>query len=170
MAERRNRPAKTAGRKPTTHDVQAAVEGVVEAGEIVGDGRKVEFMGREFRMAASIGLMPLLKFAHASSKGLDSTDMEGLAALYSMIKDCIDDSEWAAFERHAMDTKAEADDLMGLVQKCIEAITARPTVPPGDSSAGRPGTLRNSRANSSTAGTGRPELEEGMVSVADLST
>lgn len=165
MAEPRNRPVK-AGRKATTHDVQAAVEGV--AGEVVGDGRKVEFMGREFRMAASIGLMPLLKFAHASSKGLDSTDMEGLAALYSMIKDCIDDSEWAAFERHAMDTKAEADDLMGLVQRCIETITARPTVPPGDSSDGRPNTSRNSKGNSSTAGT-RPALE-GMVTVKDLST
>lgn len=134
-------------------------------------------------MSDSIGMMPLLQFAHASSKGLDSADMEGLAALYAMIRDCIDQtrpqkdvdgelvddgpSEWDRFQRHAVDTKAEADDLMAVVQKCIEVISARPTRPPGDSSAGRPTTSANSKALSSTAATRRPELE-GMVSVADL--
>lgn len=158
MASERSRPTKA--RRLTTQDAQARAEGVGPAeGEIVGDGRKVEFMGREFRMAASIGLMPLLKFAHASAQGLDSSDMAGLAALYAMIRDCVDESEWAAFERHAMDTKAEADDLMSLVQRCIEKITARPTTPPGDSSAGRPKTLVNSK---------EPSLIEGMVSPADL--
>lgn len=127
--------------KATTQSVQAAVEGVE-----VDDGRKVEFMGSAFRMADSIGLMPLLKFAHASAQGLDSTDMEGLAALYEMIHDCIHDDEWQRFERHAIDTKAEAEDLMSLVQKVIEALSARPSRPPGDSSAGRRPTSGNSKA------------------------
>ena len=142
MAERRpGRP-----RKATTHSVQAAVEGVPlpAEGEIVGDGRKVEFLGATFRMADRIGLMPLLRFAHASSKGLDSTDMEGLVALYDMIHDCIDVEEWDRFQRHAIDTKAEADDLMAMVQKVIETLTARPTTRPGDSSAGPRTTTRRS--------------------------
>lgn len=117
----------------TTQDVQAAVEGVGPAvGEIVGDARKVEFKGRAFRMAESIGLMPLLKFAHAQAQGIDANDMEGLVALYAVIRDCIDETEFAAFERHAMDTKAEGDELMALVQQCVSAISARPTLPPGD--------------------------------------
>lgn len=178
--------ARNSGRKataPTTQSVQAAVEGVVE-----GDG-KVEFMGEHFKMAEKIGLMPLLKFAHASSKGVDSTDMEGLSALYAMINDCIDQtkpmeeklnpvsgltemvpigpSEWDRFEAHAIEQKAEADDLMSLVQRVIEALAARPTRPPGDSSAGRQTTSANSKASSSSRVTQAMELE-GMESVAGL--
>lgn len=152
MAER-----KPARRKASTQTVQAAVEGV----EVI-DSRKVEFMGSAFRMADSIGLMPLLKFAHASAQGLDSNDMEGLAALYEMIHDCIHADEWKRFERHAIETKAEAEDLMSLVQKVIEAISARPSLPPGDSSAGRRTTSANSKASSSSP------VMDGMVSPADL--
>lgn len=153
-----------ARRKPaTTHEVQAAVEGAaLPAGEIVGGGRKVEFMGAEFRMADRVGLMPLLKFAHASAQGLDSNDMEGMAALYAMVRDCIDGDEWVRFERHAIDTKAEADDLMGAVTQVIEALSARPTAPPGDSSAGRRTTSGSSKGSLSS-----PAIE-GMTSVADL--
>jgi len=152
-----SRKATKKATRTTTQTVQAAVEGV----EIV-DRRKVEFMGSTFRMADSIGLMPLLKFAHASSRGLDSTDMAGLAALYSMIQDCIAADEWPRFEQHAIDTKAEADDLMTLVRKVIETLSARPTLPPGDSSAGRPTTSENSKDSSSSPAT------DGMVSPADL--
>jgi hypothetical protein len=176
--------ARNTGRKaPNTQSVQTAVEGVVE-----NDG-KVEFMGAYFKMADRIGLMPLLKFAHASSKGVDSTDMEGLAALYSMIRDCIDQekpteerpnpetgeletvpvgpSEFDRFETHATEMKAEADDLMSLVQRVIEAIAARPTRPPGDSSAGRQTTSENSKASSSSR-VSRVLEAGGMQSVQDL--
>lgn len=168
---------------PTTHSVQSAVEGVVET-----DG-KIEFMGAYFKMTDRIGLMPLLKFAHASSKGLDSTDMEGLAALYSMIHDCIDHeqpmeervnpvtgkvemmpsgpSEWNRFEAHAIEMKAEADDLMSLVQRVIEAVAARPTRRPGDSSAGPQQTSVNSKASSSSRVSQALEMG-GMQSVGDL--
>lgn len=159
---------KRASRKASTATVQAAVEGVVEH-----DG-KVEFMGAYFQMAENIGLMPLLKFAHASSQGLDSNDMEGLAALYSMLQDCIDPGiegdpengvestlgrEWKRFERHAITTKAEADDLMAMVQKVIEVISSRPSRRPGGSSPGPQRTLASSKDSS---------LTEGMTSVQDL--
>lgn len=177
---------KRAPRKATTQAVQAAVEGV----EVVDDPRKVEFLGQYFLMAEKIGLMPLLKFAHASSRGLDSGDMEGLAAMYAMIYDCIDQtvpterridptdgvekdmpvgsSEYQRFERHALEQKADADDLMKLVQTVIERLSARPSRPPGDSPAGRLPTSQNSKAISS--GPEYPGLQgvEGMTSVADL--
>lgn len=160
-----------------THDVQATVEGVPVSGQVVSADGKIEFMGAWFKIASSVGLMPLLEFAFASSKGLDSTDMEGLVALYAMIRDCIMDrtdcecgckDEWNRFRRHATDTKAQADDLMDLVKKCIELISARPTSPPSDSSPGQRSTSPNSKGRSSSGVTTRPELLEGMTSVADL--
>jgi hypothetical protein len=158
VAERKAR----ARPRATTHTVQATVE-AVEPAEIVGDGRKVELNGAAFRMSDHIGLMPLLKFANASAKGLDSNDMEGMVALYDMIRDCIDADEWPRFERHAIDTKAEADDLMAVVKTVIEALTARPSTPPGDSPAGRRSTSANSKGSSSPTGT--RSLPPGLVSV-----
>jgi hypothetical protein len=153
-------------RKPTaavgTHQVQAAVEGV----EIVGDARKVPFMGAEFRMADRIGLMPLMHLAVASKKGVDAADMEGLVAMYEVIRDCVDVSEWPRFERHAVDMKAEADDLMKVVQHVIEAISARPTSPPGGLSTGRRTTSANSKGSSSKTAMGEPD--DGMTSVDSL--
>src|SRR5262249_53505628 len=113
--------------------VQAAVEGVP-----AGDDQTVEFMGETFRIADHIGLMPLLKFAHASARGRSSGDMEGMAALYAMIRDCIWPGEpacgdcgtcrdpatvpaqcpsyvpgdWDRFERTAIDKRAEDTDLL----------------------------------------------------------
>lgn len=129
-----------------THHVQAAAEGV----QIVGDGRKVEFLGSDYRMAEKIGLMPLMRFAHVSSKGLDSDDMEGLAAMYTMIQDCIDPADWKRFEADAIEKKAEAEDLFGVVKRVIEILSARPTQRPADSSAGPQPTSVNSKASSSS--------------------
>lgn len=128
------------------HQVQAAVEGV----EIVGDGRKVEFMGAEYRIAEKVGLMPLMKFAHVSSKGLDSSDMDGLAAMYAMIQDCIDPAEWSRFEHDAMEKKADGEAIFGVVAKVIEILTARPTQRPAESSAGPRLTSENSKGSSSS--------------------
>lgn len=178
---RRGRPRKVA----TTQVVQAAVEGV----DYPDDPSKVEFKGEYFAMAESIGLMPLLRFAHASSQGLDSDDLEGLAAMYELISDCIDQtvptemrvdpsdgvkkempagqSEWQRFVRHSVKTKADADDLMKLVQRVIERLAARPTKRPGDSSAGPQTTSVNSKDSSSGQDIQYPGLD-GMTSVADL--
>jgi hypothetical protein len=73
----------TERRTPTTHDVQARAEAAEQP-------LTVEFLGKQFRLADNIGLMPLMQFAQASRAGLDTDDMEGMAALYSVIRDCID--------------------------------------------------------------------------------
>ena len=156
MAERKPRSRAAVG----THQVQAAVEGV----EVVAD-RKVPFMGAEFRMAEQIGLMPLMHLAVAGKRGVDAADMDGLVAMYEVIRDCIDAGEWERFERHAVDSKADADDLMKVVQHVIEAISARPTSPPGGSSTGRPTTSASSRGSSSKTGTGP---DDGLTSVDSL--
>jgi hypothetical protein len=171
-------------RLPSTPDRELAVvqaraakaEGAKVADGTVIDAGKVELLGRQFRIAEKIGLMPLLKFASASDMTTD--DPRALSAVYSLLKDCIfegspgcgecasctaddekacksyDKGDWADFERHAMDTKADADELLSVITQVLEVVSGRPTKPPAGSSPGRRATRRVSTGNSS-AGRGR---------------
>lgn len=186
MAEatrRRTPPRKRAPEIESTHTVQAAVENVelhVVDGEVTGTQPReacakcgevdcacprVEFMGSTFRISDRIGLMPLLKFAHAADSGLNSETMEGMAAQYAMIRDCIDSEDWARFERHAIDGKAGPVELDKVTADVIAMLTVRPTSPPGDSSAGRQPTSDTSKVSSPPTGTPPPQ---GLVSVDSL--
>jgi hypothetical protein len=170
----------------------------VVAGTIVTSERTVEFMGERFRVADKIGLMPLLKFsAHAD---MSTADPGAMAAMYSMIKDCIhpgtpgcgtcekcapercgecracqraedgadpdaspctvnapderscqdfDPGDWSRFEHHAIDTKADAEELLDVIAATVELISGRPTEQPSPSSGGRRNTRDNSMARSS---------------------
>jgi hypothetical protein len=158
------------GGVPTSHTVQAAAEGVV-----MEDDGKVEFMGERFRLAEKIGLMPMLAFANASKNGLDSDDMAGLAAMYALIRDVVDQtqkqvvidgvpqfepdgqtpvwegpSEWMRFEKHAIETQADGEDLMEFVSKAMAVVAARPRKPREVSSASsRPTSATSSPVSSS---------------------
>lgn len=169
--------------EPTTQDAQAAAEGVIS-----DDGDWVEFLGEKFRLSDSIGLMPLLKFANAAKRGMDSEDMDGMAAMYSMIRDTIwrpratgddgqpatdpdtgerlyDEAEWQRFCDFADDEKADGEDLMGFVSQAIQVISARPRKRRGTSSVSSPRTSERSKAVSSSRVI--PGAEE-LVSVAEL--
>jgi hypothetical protein len=154
----------------------ARADGAKVADGTVIDAGKVELLGRQFRIAEKIGLMPLLKFASASDMTTD--DPRALSAVYSLLRDCIyegspgcgeceactadnestcksyDKGDWGDFERHAMDTKADADELLAVITQVLEVVSGRPTKPPAGSSAGRRATRRVSTGNSS-AGRGR---------------
>jgi hypothetical protein len=151
----------------------AATEGAKVAEGAVTDSGKVELLGRQFRIAEKIGLMPLLKFASASS--MSTEDPRALAAVYSMLKDCIyegspgcgkceactagnesacksyDKGDWQDFEDHAMVTKADADELLTVITQVLEVVSGRPTKQPGGSSPGQRGTRRGSTGSSSGA-------------------
>lgn len=141
-------------------DVQADVATVPRL------ARTIEFKGKRFRIADKVGLMPLMRFAHAASNqdAAAAGDMDALAAIYDMLKDCIypgnglapdeegyDGGDWKAFERHATDTKADHDELLPVVTQVIEMMTARPTAPPSASSAGPRAISGTSTGNSSAA-------------------
>jgi hypothetical protein len=145
----------------------------IAQGVVVDTGDTIEMMGRKFRVADKVGLMPLLKFASASE--MRTSDPRALSAIYSMLKNCIyegvpgcgacatcragdeencksyDPGDWGEFERHAIDAKAEADDLMPVVSQVMEIISGRPTELPAGSSAGRRGTRGASTASTSGA-------------------
>jgi hypothetical protein len=139
------------------HQMQAITEGVA-APTIVDGAEQVDFLGKSFRMADRIGLMPLMKFAHAASAGLDSDDMAGLVAMYEMIRDCVHPEDWPRFEQHAVEERADSEQLMALVGRVIETLSARPTRRPTDSSVGPQPTSPNLTVPSSSwatqAGTG----------------
>lgn len=171
----------------TTQSVQATVEGIP-----VEDGSTVEFMGKRFRMADNVALMPLLKFAHASKKGLDSDDMDGLDAMYRLIRSTLDrskvqvvdehgtpqfdeagdpiwagPSQWELFEEHADEMGAEGEDLMDFVNRVMPLISARPRKRRGDSASSSPQTSATLKDGSPSRAID-PRLE-GMTPVSQLS-
>jgi hypothetical protein len=129
---------------------------------------------RTFRIAPSIGLMPLLRFAHAAKAGMDTDDLEGMAALYDMISDCVHPDDWPAFMAYATETKAEDEELMAFVSAAMEIISARPRKRRGSSSATAPSTSQRSRGNSSKQaslippGAIQPAEADGLMPVAGL--
>jgi hypothetical protein len=143
--------------------VQAMTEGVElprdpDTGQVM---RKVPFMGRDFRIADEVGLMPLMEFAYHANSGMSTSDMGALAAMYEMLRDCIHEDEWAAFRAHATEKKAGAEQLMETVQAATELLTARPTMPVSGSSSQSP-TTRDSLTDSSSG------PRAGLVPVSDL--
>lgn len=129
---------------------------------------------RTFRIAPSIGLMPLLRFAHAAKAGLDTDDLEGMAALYDMISDCVHPDDWPAFMSYATVAKSEDEELMEFVSAAMEVITARPRKPRGSSSAtSRRTSLRSKGSSSKQAtvippGTIVPPEADGLMGVGEL--
>lgn len=150
----------------SVHELQARAEGV----EVIGGGQKVTFMGEEYRIADRVGLMPLMRFAMVAKSGVQDDDMEGLAAMYALIRDCIDAGEWARFENDAIMKKAEQEELLKVVTDVIQVLTARPTQRPADSSDGPPNTSPNLKEPSTSNGAA-PRAPEGageLVSITEL--
>ena len=129
---------------------------------------------RTFMISHSVGMMPLMRFAFAAKRGMDSEDMDGLAALYTMIRDCVHPDDWDGFQDYATDTKADDEDLMEFVQSAMEVIAARPRKPRGSSSATSRSTSAKSRGSSSRQGSVIPPgaivppEAQGLMPVGDL--
>jgi len=178
--------------RPRTPEMQRVSEGAVVDEH---DGR-VEFMGEWFHLADEIGMMPLLAFSFAAKDGADSDDMDGLAAMYALIRDTIDQSrpvvedehgnpvfeadgmtpkyagpsDWQRFERHAINCKADGADIMEFIQKAMKVISSRPQKRRGDSSTTSPQSSESTRDDSPSPAPGGRTVPgiEALTSVADL--
>lgn len=62
--------------------------------EYNGEPNILEFCGEKFKIADNVGAMALLEFAAAAKSGLDSSDLDGLAAMHSMIQDTLAEDEF----------------------------------------------------------------------------
>jgi hypothetical protein len=91
--------------------------------------------------------MPMLKFSAYAD--MEVQDPRALGAMYAMLKDCIVPEEWRAFEDHAIDTQADADDLLDVITQGMQIIAGRPTEPPAASSPGQRAISGGSTASSS---------------------
>lgn len=136
----------------TAIQLQAATDREL-SGEVISSDRVVTLAGRDFRVAEKVGLMPLLKFSHAAN--LRADDARAYVAMYEILRDVImeaedpcgecpgcknaapsptardcnfaDEGDWDKFQEHAVECKAEADELFDVVEQAIKLISARPT-------------------------------------------
>lgn len=97
----------------------------------------ISLLGREFRVADSMGLMALMKFAHFAKSGARTSDMGAMDALYSVLQSTIHPDHWEEFVDFAIEVRADQDALLGAVREAIAVMSARPTKSPGGSPAGR---------------------------------
>lgn len=130
----------------------------------MSDAETITFGGEEFRIADKVGLMPLMRFAHVASGGVDAEDMAGLVAIHDLLEQCFPEDEWSRFQRVATKTRADGAELMGVIKSVFEAIGRRPTGRSSDSSDGpTPTPLRSVDGSSSEViarlqSKGRPDL------------
>lgn len=114
-----------------------------------------EFCGETFTVGKP-GLIPLGEFAEAAMSGLDTADMQGLAAMNRMLADVVIDADRGRFLETARRNRADAEDLMPIIQAVIEAAAARPTQRPSDSSPGPSSTGTSSKGSSSSEASSDP--------------
>lgn len=144
----------------TAEPIEGAVVGTVE----LADADAVAFKGERFRMGESVGLMPLMRFAKVAKAGVDSNELEGLTAMYDLLQQCIHDDDWVRFEQHAVDTRADGDELMAVARDVMARLAERPTKRPSDASGGPSTTSQNSTDDSTSRVVhrleqdGRPDL------------
>lgn len=103
------------------------------------------FYGETFQVAARVGAMPLLRFASVADSGIEAEEMEGLAAMHELLRDCLAAGDWPRFQKTASDNKADAEELMEVCAAIYQAVTGRPTERPSDSVAGSLVTTESSR-------------------------
>jgi len=75
------------GTEIVTPDAEAGAQAEFEG---VDAPLYVTFSGDRFRLARKVSYLPLLKFAHYANKGTDSASMQGMAAMYEMLRACFD--------------------------------------------------------------------------------
>jgi hypothetical protein len=123
----------------------------------------VELKGQRFRVRdEGVSLLALMKFATIAKRGRTSDDMEGLAALYALLRSCVAGDEWDAFEDHANATGAQGEDLMRVVTDAVQAAAARPTQLPSASPGGRSTTAPSSAVGSSSPGSSIRQGDPGV--------
>lgn len=109
-----------------------------------------ECHGQDFHLPERVGLMPMMKFAVLAKQGESVDEMEGLAATYELLRQCIHPSDWVRFEQHVTDQRLDHDELLEVVGKVMVALTDRPTGRSSDSSAG-PRTIEPSSTDDSSS-------------------
>jgi hypothetical protein len=174
--ERRDPPADRYVHHDPVGRVQAqAAEEPIATGVVEGGAVRLPFGrpedARTFRLAPDLNTLPFLRFATAANDGGRTEDLEGLAALYDMIKQVVDEDEWPAFYAYASKVRADDEELMEFVSQAVEVLSARPRSRRGNSLAGSPTTSPRSREVSSSPATPPPvnvDPDNDLIDVREL--
>lgn len=114
----------------------------------------VEWLGEEFHVAERVSSLTVMRFAKIAKSNIDVAQMEGLAAMYDLLEQCVHPDDWDRFEAHADAQRADGEELLGVVKKVFAVIASRPTRRSSDSSGG-PRTIEpSSTADSFSPDTG----------------
>lgn len=125
---------------------------------------EVSFCGETFALAERMSDLALMRFGRMASDGVDAESMEGLGAIYDLMEQAIDPSDWKRFQRVADRHRASTEQLMEVLGVAIAHSLGRPTGRPSDSSDGPSATEDSSTAASSSPviarleEQGRPDL------------
>lgn len=120
-----------------------------EAKKASAEPDQIRFYGETFTIADEVGTMPLLEFAAAAAEGRDASEMEGLAAMHGLLRDCLVEQDWPRFVATATKNKADADTLLAVCSRVYEVISGRPTESPTASADGQSTTSPSSSPSSS---------------------
>jgi hypothetical protein len=107
----------------------ATVPLVVKAKEEGGEDASMDFL-----LAENVGIMPLMEWAAASDRDVQSAD--GLKAVYYVLQDVVDEGDWPEFRKFSREAKAEAGELLDFANAALEALAGRPTKDASGSSDG----------------------------------
>lgn len=77
----------------------------------------VLFHGETFQTADAVPAMALLKLAKAAKNDTDADSVEGFAALYDLLEQVVDPSDWDRFQDVAIRTRAKGDDLVEFLRE-----------------------------------------------------
>lgn len=131
---------------------------------VSGEVDSFGFFGARVRVNPAFGELDLADFFEAISSVDDQDTAQALAALKSVFRQCILPEDFDGFWSAAKAHRQGVEDLMEVVVAVVEAVAARPTRRPSDSSDGPSPTratsagASSSRAIARLEGQGRPDL------------
>jgi hypothetical protein len=124
----------------------------------------LDFLGESFEIVDRVGVMPMLRFAKAAKSGLQAESMDGLAAIYDVVEQCLEPTDWQRFETFCDQKRVDTEQLLEFVAKVMERVSERPTQRQSNSSDGQPTIVANSTDDASSRvirrfeEKGRPDL------------
>lgn len=112
-----------------------------------------EFLGAEFHCADRFDGLTLLRFGKLATQGVQADDMEGVAAIYDLLRTVIAEQDWVRFERHCAQVRPSMQQLAEVALSAGAAASDRPTKRQPSSSPGPAATTGGSRVVSFSKGT-----------------
>lgn len=114
--------------------------------EVTGETHTFEFYGETFEISPTVGVMPLLTFAHAAMSGLDTSEVEGMAAMYDMLRDCLSPVDWQRFKKVATDNRADGEVMLEVCRAVYGVVSGKDSSTPQTSTNGQSKTSRKSKS------------------------